>query len=121
VISAATLLPDAASLPVVDTSLSRISFEDIEIHDEYAIVTWSWVHSGFVTTSLVELEYEAGDPGQGGYWHAHGDCPKAVRDRAAEDASLRQVDSWDDGDDSAWDSRCDYEPDADDRDAPEAF
>ncbi len=101
-------------------SLDAISVEDISLslHDQSALVSWSWLHSGFVHTSLVTFELEGKDPSVGiwsSYVWASGDAPQDVLDRVAEDASLAMADEWEAARDSAADAR--YEQMRDERGA----
>lgn len=116
-LTAAELLgADAPPLPL--SPIDKVTIHDVDmLDDDLCVVEWSYLHSGFVTRSLVSCEYEGKDPSVGyfsGYWYGSGDCPKAVEEAAAEAASLRAADNEPDGD-ADWDSRGDYEDDADDR------
>ncbi len=97
-----------------------VSIEDIslDLHDGSAIVTWSWLHSGYVHTSLVTFEACPADPSVGyfsAYVEVDGDCPKDVLDRVAADAEEALVDRWESRRDDAADAR--YEQMRDERGA----
>lgn len=80
----------------------------IDIHEivwltaDEAIVTWSFADGAHIAVA-VTVEFEPRDRSVGideSYWHAHGDAPKPVLDRIAEEASLRAVESYEERDDS---------------------
>ncbi len=86
----------------------QISIEDVEhLGDGEYVVHWLWIESGFPTASLVSTEFEPRDPSVGyfeSYYYGSGDdVPKEVEEAAAEAESLRQVDLYDDAQESRYD------------------
>ena len=85
----------------------QISIEDVEhLKDDEYVVHWNWIDSGFPTASLVTCEFEPRDPGVGipeSYFYGVGDCPSEVEEAAAEAASLRAADAWDDAQEDRYD------------------
>lgn len=85
----------------------EISIEDVEhLGDGEYVVHWIWLDSNFPTTSYVSTEFEPRDPSVGyfeSYYFGTGDCPKEVEEAAAEAESLRQVDLYDDAQESRYD------------------
>lgn len=84
--------------------LNAISIDDIEWFtnrrtvngrryvETYAIVTWRWLHSDFVTVSDIGIDYERADRsvGYGGGWVASGrKVPRELEELVEEQAALR--------------------------------
>lgn len=78
----------------------EISIDEVEhLRDNEYIVHWSWLDSSFPHTTLVPCEFEPKDPSVGyfeSYFYGTGDCPNEVNEAAAEAASLRLADAWND-------------------------
>lgn len=75
-----------------------------------AIVEWRFAHSGFVSTSIVTVEFEGADRSVGineCYWTADGDCPNAVCEDVAESKSLDVADD----DERDYDTEREYQDD----------
>jgi hypothetical protein len=85
----------------------EISINEVEhLKDDEYVVRWSWIDSSFPHDSLVTCEFEPRDPGVGipeSYFFGTGDCPKEVEEAAAEAASLRAADAYDDARADAYD------------------